>query len=363
MIHKFVLGMSLVLTSAFGTCADQERLQIGDSAPPLTLVKWLKGEPNPRFEEGKVYVVEFGATWCPPCRKAIPHLTQLSQEYAGKLTIISVYAREDGTKENPGDLSYIDRVEYLINSMGSKMDFAVAVDGPKQETGDAWKIDSVPQVFVVDRKGHIAWTGPQEELDGVLRELTDGVFRPSEVAHQQQAFKGAVDRVLQLKKEGDYPKALTQVNGLIVAHPADHRLYMVKYQILAGSDSAQADSLLQWLLITDFSGFDWDHFIGDTYTASEHPNYELALATADRAIEKAETKLIAALLMQRKADIYLTRSRKEQGSRKGEEDVNRAIALLEQGLELSKSTGNPNDQEPFKQKIRELRSRRNSIKK
>jgi len=35
-------------------------------------------------------LVEFGAAWCPPCRAAMPILAQLSDEFAGKLTVVTI---------------------------------------------------------------------------------------------------------------------------------------------------------------------------------------------------------------------------------------------------------------------------------
>ena len=63
---------------------EEIRLQIGDAAPELKVEKWVKGDPVTTFEKGKVYVVEFWATWCPPCIKSIPHLTELQKQYKEK---------------------------------------------------------------------------------------------------------------------------------------------------------------------------------------------------------------------------------------------------------------------------------------
>ena len=59
-------------------------LHIGDPAPPLGPGRWLKGEPVSAFEPGKVYVVEFWATWCGPCIAAIPHISDLQKQHAPK---------------------------------------------------------------------------------------------------------------------------------------------------------------------------------------------------------------------------------------------------------------------------------------
>src|SRR5262245_40700130 len=65
-------------------------LKVGDAAPALAIGDWVQGEPVTGFEKGKVYVVEFWATWCGPCRKSIPHLTKLQAENREAVTIIGI---------------------------------------------------------------------------------------------------------------------------------------------------------------------------------------------------------------------------------------------------------------------------------
>ena len=71
-------------------------LDVGSPAPELDVEYWLsRGTGNrfpkvTKFEPGKVYVVEFWATWCPPCIASMPHLSQLQNKYADSVQIISI---------------------------------------------------------------------------------------------------------------------------------------------------------------------------------------------------------------------------------------------------------------------------------
>ena len=69
-------------------------LKVGDPAPALKVGKWLQGDAVTKFEPGKVYVVHFWATWCPPCIGKMPHLADLQARYKGQgVTVISFTSR------------------------------------------------------------------------------------------------------------------------------------------------------------------------------------------------------------------------------------------------------------------------------
>ena len=89
---------SIIVAQAQTDEKKSDKLSIGDAAPALEATKWLQGKEVKKFEKDKVYVVEFWATWCPPCRTSIPHLTEL-QKKNKDVTFIGVSAFENDQKQ------------------------------------------------------------------------------------------------------------------------------------------------------------------------------------------------------------------------------------------------------------------------
>jgi thiol-disulfide isomerase/thioredoxin len=76
MSMRIVFATAVILGwAAAGTVG--ERLSVGDPAPRLEVKEFVKGDKVTKLEKGKIYVIEFWATWCGPCRAIIPHLTKL----------------------------------------------------------------------------------------------------------------------------------------------------------------------------------------------------------------------------------------------------------------------------------------------
>src|SRR5262245_56325780 len=130
------------------------RLSIGDKAPALSIEKWIKGEPVKAFEKDKVYVVEFWATWCPPCVKSFPHLTELQKKLKDKgVTIVGV------TSDDPNNS--LSAVESMVTKFGDeKMGYTIAWDKGRETSRaymEAARRGGIPCAFVVDKEGLLAW--------------------------------------------------------------------------------------------------------------------------------------------------------------------------------------------------------------
>lgn len=141
--------------------------KLGDAAYPLTGLTWVKGEPV-TISPGKVYVVEFWATWCPPCRESIPHLTQLQAKYKDRVTFVGV------SQEKPGV------VKPFVSDLGDKMAYTVAVDVAGEVNKGymrAFGQGGIPTAFVVDASGKIVWHGhPMSPIEEVLDQVLAGTY-------------------------------------------------------------------------------------------------------------------------------------------------------------------------------------------
>lgn len=172
---------------------------IGKAPPPIVVAKWMKGTPLTSFESGKVYVVDFWATWCGPCRAAIPHLSRLQQKHAGVVEVIGVAISERQKDEQ--DTSYIEGVEKFVEKQGEKMDYRVAVDTPTKTMHATWfkptGTGGIPTAYIIDKNGLVAWTGigTPAVIERIVEEVLAGTFdMTKEVARQKAEEESARKR-------------------------------------------------------------------------------------------------------------------------------------------------------------------------
>jgi len=126
--------------------ADKDGPKIGDIPPPLTLTKTIQGLPAGEISwdklKGKVVVLEFWATWCGPCVKAIPHLNELVEQFKDKpVVFISV------TSENE-DVVRVFLKNHPIKAWVMLDDF--------ETLNKAFHVAGIPHTVIVDASGHIA---------------------------------------------------------------------------------------------------------------------------------------------------------------------------------------------------------------
>lgn len=145
-MRRIWLAVALALTIPLApqTAFAQEAQKAGDAAPEIEAQAWFNATGTPTLTDlhDKVVVIEFWATWCPPCRDSIPHLNSLHAKYKDKNVVIIGLSNEAS-----------DKVKAFVASQ--KMNYVV---GAGSQTMTRYGVKGIPTAFVVV-DGKITWTG------------------------------------------------------------------------------------------------------------------------------------------------------------------------------------------------------------
>jgi len=97
---------------------------------------------------GKVVVIDFWATWCPPCRKSIPELVRLQKKYSDQGLAVLGFSLDDPRRTSDKDLMAF-KDKYNINYKILRGDSRIVHDYFGNETV------ALPTLFIISRKGEI----------------------------------------------------------------------------------------------------------------------------------------------------------------------------------------------------------------
>ena len=231
-------------------------LTVGDPAPKLQVARWVQGDPVTAFDTNHVYIVEFWATWCGPCRASIPHLNELWQKFKSR-GLIAI--GQDVWEQND------DGVAPFVKKMGDQMTYRVALDDKSSETKgamaatwmDAAGQNGIPTAFIVNQQGRIAWIGhPMGLNEQILEEILAGRFDVAKFAAEYEQQQQAQVRLMELSKKlrqalkaKDWDTAESAVAEIKKAEPAmSNSLETVRFNILLGRKNyAEAYKLAETL--------------------------------------------------------------------------------------------------------------------
>jgi len=149
-----------VLFFAFG-CAKGNALEVGENAPDFSLPDMNGKQVSLSEFSGKVVILDFFASWCPPCRQEVPDFVELERAYSDKgFAMVGVALVNAGEAKSFADKAGIN--------------YTVLIDDGKV-SGLYGPIRSIPTTFVLDKSGKIAklYIGfrPKSVFEADIKEL------------------------------------------------------------------------------------------------------------------------------------------------------------------------------------------------
>jgi peroxiredoxin len=126
---------------------------VGQTAPDFRLATLQGTQLRLADLRGKAVLVDFWDTWCPPCRRAMPHLQQLSTQYPDQLVVVGIALGQEGEP----------KVRAFASERG--LTFPVALGG--EEIFKSYGVQNLPTTFLVDGQGTIRkkWVGGYDKSE------------------------------------------------------------------------------------------------------------------------------------------------------------------------------------------------------
>lgn len=143
-----IAGVSLLLAAAPVSRAERLLDPVGDTPPvPALALPSLDGA-HVDIEElrGRVVLVNFWATWCPPCRKEMPSLQRLWHQLGGDdFEVLAVDVGESG-----------EQVRQFLDTLDVTLRFPILLDEDGAVT-PRWPVVGLPTTYVVSRDGRLVY--------------------------------------------------------------------------------------------------------------------------------------------------------------------------------------------------------------
>ncbi len=137
-------------SDSFGKATNMQ----GQDAPRFYVEEWVS---EPLDVENKTRVIEFWATWCPPCRKSIPHLNKLQKHFGDKVLFVGI---SDETTDKVA--SFQKRIP---------MEYGVAIDASKKMKTEI-SCRAIPLALVISKDNKVRWQGnPSQLTESIIEQV------------------------------------------------------------------------------------------------------------------------------------------------------------------------------------------------
>ncbi len=146
MIRKMAISMIMLVMFVSIGCGQGNAARVGDQAIDFTL-QTLDGKSVTLSElKGKKVLIDFFATWCPPCLRELKEIEEIVQEHPQdtyKILCISV-----------------DRGKSAVESFMQKKGYSMTVLMDTKNIAQQYGVTGIPSLFLINEAGELAWSKP-----------------------------------------------------------------------------------------------------------------------------------------------------------------------------------------------------------
>jgi thiol-disulfide isomerase/thioredoxin len=145
------------IVGSVGSAADLR----GRPAPQAAVETWITPQPDTR---GKVVIVDFWATWCGPCVRAIPHMNDIANKFRGKVECVGLSDESSSAFTNGLQRTKLGPQSFAYN---------LALD-PQGRMKSAFQVRGIPHVAVMSTDWVVRWQGhPSALTEQIVRQIVD----------------------------------------------------------------------------------------------------------------------------------------------------------------------------------------------
>jgi peroxiredoxin len=161
-MFKSLLAAAIVILALLPGCTSKEQGTASAAAPDFTLQDLSGKKVTLSGLKGSVVLLEFWATWCPPCRESIPGIERLHKAYGGKgLTVLAISFDEGGWDK--------------VRNFTAEHQITYSVLKGTDDVSTKYQVRMIPAMYLVDRQGIIRkqymGAGNDEELEKEIKTL------------------------------------------------------------------------------------------------------------------------------------------------------------------------------------------------
>lgn len=147
MVIRRGITVGIILSSLFliaNGCVKKERkATIGNPAPEFTLTDLTGKKVRLSDYSEKVVLIDFWATWCPPCKESIPFLESLYQRYKERGFVVIGISLDEETE--------------IVERFKKRFKITYPILMGEEKTKKDYRITGLPEMFILERNGNLRY--------------------------------------------------------------------------------------------------------------------------------------------------------------------------------------------------------------